>query len=585
MRAGEQDAAGVVRRKMPNPAHDVKITACSVHLYGRHDLMARTKADNRIAVSASLRLKPVDSSAERKIAIDKDDPLLASYSCFFAPNQGQLQCYRGTCSDIVAEFTNGRNCTLFVYGQTGSGKTHTLFGPPNSFHDNSLSPDHAKEVFQGASIPNSWGLFPRIVLHLLHATKSSAMGVTATAVEIYMDQCYDLMNDKQRIAVAGYGRSAKTSGRGSFLETTEVKRDGNGRWIPPRTLVDKPLNEGYGLRGAKSLILKDCRMLLDFMRVVEVRAPHTHALRSQHDPLTDSDSLLLQATRTSKSHKLNERSSRSHCVITLSMPSISGAKFMCVDLAGSERIVKSGTIENELKAAEARNINTSLTTLGRCISALASGSAFVPYRDSVLTMLLKQSLGGACCTSVIVTGSEDMEMQSETISSMKFGQRCAKVANREQRHEPIDKGTTIHDLHAELKVLDKEIEEMVASGNAGGLNATFPKSLRESFTTNLGKFQSHKAALQRCKQSIKSGRTGLDQTHAFEESQVRNLQGILLRSMTTGVWSDPCPRYIKKVQRRIDIITLLAGMGENVSSIPSIEVPLTFGHLMLGFEG
>lgn len=178
------------------------------------------------------------------------------------------------------------------------------------------------------------------------------------------DNCYDLLNEKQKIAVAGYGRSAKTSGRGSFLETTEVRRDKSGKWIPPRTLVERTMEEGYQLSGARSTVLADVRSLLEFMTVVE-------------------------ATRTSKSHNLNARSSRSHCVITLSTPSASGAKCMCVDLAGSERIAKSGSIENNLKAAEARNINTSLTSLGRCIGALARGNAFVPYRDSVLTMLLK----------------------------------------------------------------------------------------------------------------------------------------------------------------------------------------------------
>eukprot|EP00580_Thalassiosira_gravida_P003438 CAMPEP_0201618742 /NCGR_PEP_ID=MMETSP0492-20130828/39823_1 /ASSEMBLY_ACC=CAM_ASM_000837 /TAXON_ID=420259 /ORGANISM="Thalassiosira gravida, Strain GMp14c1" /LENGTH=263 /DNA_ID=CAMNT_0048087415 /DNA_START=85 /DNA_END=873 /DNA_ORIENTATION=+ len=263
--------------------------------------MARAN-DNRIAISTSLRLKPTDST---KLEINKE-ALLASFSHFFPSNQGQSKCYQDACAETVHEFLNGRNCTLFVYGQTGSGKTHTLFGPPNSFNTGSL--EHVDEVFQGVSIPNSWGSFPRIILHLLHASKSSG-GVTASAVEIYMDNCYDLMGEKQKIAVAGYGRSSKTSGRGSFLETCKARRDKSGKWIPPRTTVEKTREEGYQLTGAKTIVLMDVHSLLDFMRIVE-------------------------ATRTSKSHNLNARSSRSHCVITLSMPSISNARCMCVDLAG-----------------------------------------------------------------------------------------------------------------------------------------------------------------------------------------------------------------------------------------------------------
>ena len=99
------------------------------------------------------------------------------------------------------------------------------------------------------------------------------------------------------------------------------------------------------------------------------------------------------------------------------------------------------------------------------------------------------------------------------------------------------------------------------------------------------KYQTHKLALQTCKQQIKSGKTEMEKAKKYEESQVRNLQGILLRSMTTGVWTDPCARYIKNVQRRIDIISTLRGMHEHVDSIPNIEIPLTFDHLLLGYEG
>lgn len=531
------------------------------------------KTNQRIAISTSLRLKPTDLTRNEN-EIDIDESLLTSFSHYFNPrrNSNQLKCYSQACSKTVHEFLGGRNCTLFVYGQTGSGKTHTLFGPPNSFHGGTLLGGNADEVFKNISIPSSWGAFPRILLHLLHENsnrngtqthkQNSSACITATAVEIYMDNCYDLMRDKQKIAVAGYGRSSKTSGRGGFLETSTIKRDSSGRWVPPRLLVEKPKNEGYAMRGAKSTVLSDVQSLLDFMRIVE-------------------------STRTSKSHKLNERSSRSHCVITLTMPSVSNAKFMVVDLAGSERIMKSGSIENELKANEAKNINVSLTSLGRCISALASGNTFVPYRDSVLTMLLKQSLGGRCYTSVIITASGDEEMISETMSSIQFGRRCAKVANRNESERKISKDEMRTDLLTELQMIDSEIKIMVDSGSAGGLNPDFPKSLQDSFSGNLKKYQSHKRALNSCKQHMKSGRTGteMDKTKNYEESQVRNLQGILLRQMTTGVFTDPCGRYIKHVQRRIDIISTLKGMDENIEAIPTIEIPLTFDHLLLGFEG
>lgn len=521
---------------------------------------------NRIQITTSLRLKPIAPGHECESILHHKSSI-TSFSKIFDSRQSQLQCYSNACSATVDEFLRGQNnCTIFVYGQTGSGKTHTLFGPPNSFHSKVL--ENANEVFHDLNIPQDWGIFPRIILNILNNKRSlqTTAGITATAVEIYMDNCYDLLRDGQKIAVAGFGRSRKVSGRGSFLDTTEVRRDSKGRWVPPRTTVEKTINEGYEMQGAKASFLTNLQSLIEFMSIVE-------------------------ATRTSKSHLLNERSSRSHCVITLSIPAISTAKFMCVDLAGSERIMKSGTINDDLKAAEARNINTSLTTLGRVISTLSRGNpaAYIPYRDSVLTMLLKQSLGGSCCTSVIITATEDAAMHKETMSSIQFGMRCSRVANSVDQMKRKEAGKDVavnkDDLLVELQAIDDEIQCLVDSGRGGGLNNTFPNSLRQSFSDNMTKYQHHKAALARCKQEIKSGRTGMEKTRQFEEGQVRNLQGILLRSMTTGVYLDPCSRYIKIVQRKTDLISTLRGMNVDVSSFSNTEIPLTLNHLLRGYEG
>ena len=142
---------------------------------------------------------------------------------------------------------------------------------------------------------------------------------------------------------------------------------------------------------------------------------------------------LIEATRTAKSHALNDRSSRSHCIVILKQNITSGKKstqnkFMFVDLAGSERILKSKV--DAMKAQEAKNINTSLSALGRVINGLTTAGygGFVPYRDSALTMLMKESLSGNCKTSLVVTVAEDSEMTSETTSSLRFGLSCGKIS-------------------------------------------------------------------------------------------------------------------------------------------------------------
>ena len=147
---------------------------------------------------------------------------------------------------------------------------------------------------------------------------------------------------------------------------------------------------------------------------------------------------VIEVTRSAKSHKLNERSSRSHCVVTFNMSRKTGnkltsSKFTFCDLAGSERIKKSmgeNYDENDKRAAEAKNINTSLTTLGRVILALKKKQAMVPFRESALTMLMKSSLSGNCRTALVVAVSESPEMMSESQSTLRFGVTCGALQTK-----------------------------------------------------------------------------------------------------------------------------------------------------------
>ena len=103
-------------------------------------------------------------------------------------------------------------------------------------------------------------------------------------------------------------------------------------------------------------------------------------------------------------------------------------KIYLVDLAGSERISKTGAQGETLK--EAKNINKSLTTLGLVINALTDGkSTHIPYRDSKLTRILQESLGGNSKTSLIVTCSPSVFNEKETISTLRFGYRAKQIKN------------------------------------------------------------------------------------------------------------------------------------------------------------
>jgi len=130
---------------------------------------------------------------------------------------------------------------------------------------------------------------------------------------------------------------------------------------------------------------------------------------------------------------MNERSSRSHSILILEYIQVNKdgsrkhAKLNLVDLAGSERISKTGATGRVLE--EAKKINLSLTVLGRVISALGEGGN-VPFRESTLTKLLKESLGGNSKTALICTTSRKAFYADESIQSLHFAKRVKKVKNK-----------------------------------------------------------------------------------------------------------------------------------------------------------
>ena len=135
------------------------------------------------------------------------------------------------------------------------------------------------------------------------------------------------------------------------------------------------------------------------------------------------------------STNLNHRSSRSHTILTLSYRqyhldgSQSQAKLNLVDLAGSERLGRHGESKSKL-IDETKKINQSLTSLGRVILALSCNESHIPFRDSKLTHLLKESLGGNSKTAFICTVSRKQEFQDESIMTLKFAQRVKNIKNR-----------------------------------------------------------------------------------------------------------------------------------------------------------
>jgi len=185
-----------------------------------------------------------------------------------------------------------------------------------------------------------------------------------------------------------------------------------------------------------------------------------------------------ELNRNTESTKMNEHSSRSHAILILKIEksikiinpkNLSNIKktdrlLTCsylhlVDLAGSERVRKTGATDMRLE--EAKKINLSLLCLGNVISSLTNPNTFhISYRDSKLTRLLKESLGGNAKTSLIVTVSPSTYNQDETMSSLLFASRAMKVQNRPVINRSVDYQALCLKLQDDLDKLNDEYAKL-----------------------------------------------------------------------------------------------------------------------------
>lgn len=165
--------------------------------------------------------------------------------------------------------------------------------------------------------------------------------------------------------------------------------------------------------------------------------------------------------RAVSSTGMNQVSSRSHSVFMLTIEqknedgSTKRGKLNLVDLAGSEKISKTGAEGQTLE--EAKKINQSLSALGNCIHSLTEkGRGHIPYRDSKLTRILQESLGGNCKTTLIITASPHEFNYEETVSTCQFGARAKTIKNQAK----VNQQKSVAELMALVEQLTKELNAL-----------------------------------------------------------------------------------------------------------------------------
>lgn len=173
-----------------------------------------------------------------------------------------------------------------------------------------------------------------------------------------------------------------------------------------------------------------------------------------------------QERRKTAATLMNSQSSRSHTVFSILVhiketnndgeEMLRTGKLNLVDLAGSENISKSGN-EKGIRARETVNINQSLLTLGRVITALVEKGPHVPYRESKLTRILQESLGGRTKTSIIATISPGHKDIEETLSTLEYAHRAKNIENRPEVNQRLTKRTVLKEYTEEIDRLKRDL--------------------------------------------------------------------------------------------------------------------------------
>lgn len=182
-----------------------------------------------------------------------------------------------------------------------------------------------------------------------------------------------------------------------------------------------------------------------------------------------------EINKTMSEHKLNKHSSRSHCIFSLwvesrsrveSSEKITVSKLNLVDLAGSERTKKTGSQGQQL--LEAQFINKSLSFLEQVVVALSEKNRdHIPYRQSKLTSILKDSIGGNSKTIMIANIWPEQDHLEETISTLKFASRMMKVANEATVNIQLDPVLLLKKQEREIRDLKQELAMHDTLANRG----------------------------------------------------------------------------------------------------------------------
>ncbi|XP_071860404.1 kinesin-like protein 3A [Bombus fervidus] len=377
---------------------------------------------NEDAVKVAVRIRPLIKSENERgcqtcLDVVPGEPQIVvcntakafTFNYVFSPNATQEEFYNTAVKNMVENIFQGYNVTILAYGQTGSGKTHSMGTNYIEEEDMGIIPRSVNDIFDIISSKEDW-----------------SFKVTVSFMELYQEQLYDLLTDKQR-----------------NQSIVEIRDDGKNIKIA-------------------GLVAKEVKTA------------------------TEALNCLTQGSlgRATGATAMNAQSSRSHAIYTLcvyqhkknDLNTATTAKFHLVDLAGSERSKKTQATGERFK--EGVNINRGLLALGNVISQLGEGgpAAYVGYRDSKLTRLLQDSLGGNSITLMIACVSPADYNLDETLSTLRYADRACKIKNK----PVVNQDPQI----AEINRLNKLVQELKLALVDNEIKVSCPLEHQELHTKN-----------------------------------------------------------------------------------------------------
>jgi hypothetical protein len=300
-------------------------------------------------------------------------PKTFTFDGAYGPDSTNEQIYADVAFPLVDGVTEGYNGTVFAYGQTGCGKTYTIQGCDDSPEQRGVVPRAIIQIFDTASVADS----------------ETRYLIRASYLEIYNEEIRDLL-----------GRDTKVK--------LELREHSDGT-VFVKDLSTHPV---FGVRDCEQVMERGWKHRSTGATLMNVNSSRSHSIFTIYVERCDEKS----ADSTGNLHSDG-------------VGRIRASKLNLVDLAGSERQSKTGATGDRQR--EAAKINLSLSALGNVISALVDGrSKHIPYRDSKLTRLLQDSLGGNTKTLMIACVSPAADSYDETLSTLRYANRAKNIRNK-----------------------------------------------------------------------------------------------------------------------------------------------------------